>query len=110
LFDNDLMNGATAAAGVPLTTDLSHDEAIPYFLWDEPMTIRDLRQRLGNSEGERIRLLGKILREARDTDVWLFTTVQEVDQRWDQLERHLGRRRDFWRFLLDGWRELGLLR
>jgi hypothetical protein len=98
-----------AAAGVALTTDLSRDESIPYFLWDEPMTMRDLRERLQRSDDDRIRLLGKILREARDQDVWLFTTAEEVARRWDQLERHLGRRKDFWQFLLNRWREQGLL-
>ena len=103
------MNDAMVAAGVALTTDLSRDESIPYFLWDEPMTMRELRKRLERSEEDRIRLLGKILREAREQDVWLFTTVEEIVSRWDQLERHLGRRRDFWQFLLGRWREQGLL-
>ena len=97
------------STGVALTTDLTSDEAIPYFLWDEPMTIRELRDRLQRSEEERFRLLGKILREAREPDVWLFTTPEEVDRRWPQLERYLGKRRDFWLFLLKQWRELGLL-
>jgi len=39
----------------------------------------------------------------------LFTTAEEVNRRWNELERHLGRRRDFWRFLLGRWREQGLL-
>ncbi|HEX3578094.1 MAG TPA: hypothetical protein VHY33_05970 [Thermoanaerobaculia bacterium] len=103
------MNDATAAAGVPLSPDLSREESIPYFLWDEPMTMRELRQRLERSEADRIRLLGKIMREAREQDVWLFTTVEEIIGRWDQLERHLGRRKDFWQFLLARWREQGLL-
>jgi hypothetical protein len=103
------MNDAAAAAGVVLTTDLSQEESIPYFLWDEPMTIRALRDRLGRSEEDRVRLLGKILREAREQDVWLFTTVNEIDERWPQLERYLGRRRDFWQFLLGCWRKQGLL-
>ncbi|MEA2239567.1 MAG: hypothetical protein QOC81_4291 [Thermoanaerobaculia bacterium] len=104
------MNDSAAIAGVALTTDLSRDESVPYFLWDEPMSLRDLRERLGRSDEERIRLLGKILREAREHDVWLFTTAEEVESRWDQLDRYLGRRRDFWRFLLGRWREQGLLR
>src|SRR5690242_13548925 len=94
-------------AGVRLTTDLSHDDAIPYFLWDAPMTIRELRERLAGAD--RAHLLGKIMREAREDDVWLFTTPAEVAKRWNELERHLGRRRDFWLFLLGQWRELGLL-
>jgi hypothetical protein len=98
-----------AAAGVALSTDLAREDAIPYFLWDEPMTVRELRSRLARSEEERIRLLGKILREARDPDVWLFTTPEEVDRRWNQLEPFAGRRRGFWRFLLDAWRAQGLV-
>ena len=97
------------AAGVELSTDLSRDDAIPYFLWDTPMTVGELRRRLTSSDENRIYLLGKILREARESDVWLFTTPEEVGRRWEDLERHLGRRRDFWAFLLRRWREQGLL-
>ena len=94
----------------PLTTDLSSDDAIPYFLWDAPLTVRELRDRLANSSRvERDRLLGKILREARDPDVWRFTSPEEVDARWDGIVRHLGRRRPFWEFLLAAWRRQGLL-
>jgi hypothetical protein len=94
----------------PLSTDLRDPDACPYFLWDEPMTNAALRERLGTaSPGERARLLGKILREARDTDVWLFTTPAEVAQRWGVLAPHLGRRRAFWEFLLGQWRAEGLL-
>ncbi len=108
MFDNECVNDAVTP-GVALTTNFSEEEAIPYFLWDEPMTLRDLREHLGRSEEDRIRLLGKILREAREQDIWFFTTPEEVNRRWDQLERHLGRRIGFWRFLLDRWREQGLL-
>ncbi len=102
--------GVVASSGVALTTDLSFEEAVPYFLWDEPMTLRELRSRLSRSDEDRVRLLGKILREAREPDIWLFTTAEEVNSRWDALERHLGRRRDFWHFLLGRWREQRLLR
>lgn len=93
-----------------MTTDLADASAVPYFLWDEPMTVAELRQRLSNaSDPERMRLLGKILREARDTDVWAFTTPAEMAALWSGLERHLGRQRDFWCFLLERWRAEGLL-
>lgn len=92
-----------------MTTDLSAESGIPYFLWDEPLTLRELHERLQSSEEERIRLLGKIMREAREPDVWRFTTPREVSQRWEALERQLGKRRDFWIFLLNQWRKLGLL-
>ena len=95
--------------GVALTTDLSSDNAIPYFLWSQPMTIAELRRRLGGSEEERDHLLGTILREAREPDVWMFTTPEEVAARWSRLERYLGRKREFWEFLLGEWRKLGLM-
>jgi hypothetical protein len=93
-----------------LSTDLLSPEAVPYFLWDEPMTVAKLRQRLTiGSEAERIRLLAKILREARDTEAWIFTTPEEVARLWPQLAMRMGRRRPFWEFLLARWRALGLL-
>lgn len=95
--------------GVPLTTDLSSDDAIPYFLWDQPMTVGELRRRLSGSPEERLRYLGTILREAKEPDVWRFTTPAEVARQWNALEPRLGRRREFWRFLLGKWRELGLI-
>ena len=94
----------------PLSTDLDRADAVPYFMWDEPMTVREIRDRLrGMTLPERYRLLGKILREAKDTDVWRFTSPEEVAQHWGDLHPHLGRRRAFWEFLLGQWRNQGLL-
>jgi hypothetical protein len=94
----------------PLSSELDDPSAVPYFLWDEPMTVAELRARLRTaSPPERTRLLGKILREARDTDVWTFTSPTEVSRLWSELSRHLGRRRPFWEFLLRRWRDLNLL-
>jgi hypothetical protein len=93
-----------------LSSEIEDLAAIPYFLWDEPMTIAQLKERLREaSRPERIRLLGKILREARDTDVWKFTSPEEVFQLWPELSVHLGRRRAFWEFLLKRWQSEGLL-
>lgn len=95
---------------VRLSTEIEDPTAIPYFLWDEPMSVAQLRERLcGASRPERVRLLGKILREARDTDVWEFTSPDEVRQLWPELYRHLGRRRPFWEFLFERWRIEGFL-
>jgi hypothetical protein len=99
-----LMNNVT------LSTDLNDPEAIPYFLWDEPMNVAQLRHRLRTaSPPERIRLLAKILREARDTDVWEFTTPGEVHRFWPEIRLRLGRRKAFWEFLLQHWRIEGLI-
>jgi len=103
------MRDSEQAQNVALTSDLSQETSIPWFLWDEPMSMRELKERLQQSDDERVRLLGKILREARDEEVWLFTTPAEVHRRWPQLERHLGKRRDFWRFLLDRWVKAGIV-
>ena len=97
------------ARGVRLSLEVDQPGVVPYFLWDEPMSVAELRSRLADADPpERLRLLGKILREARDTDAWRFTTPAEVFSLWPQLQRHLGRRRAFWEFLLGRWRELAL--
>lgn len=68
--------------GVPLSTDLGDPKAIPYFLWDEPMTVAEFKWRLvAASPAEQNRLLAKLLREARDTDVWNFISPAEVWRR-----------------------------
>jgi hypothetical protein len=95
---------------VRMTTDLDDPDGVPYFLWDDPMTLSELRRRLREApEPERILLLGRVLREARDTEAWRFTTPTEVIALWPRLSLHLGRRRAFWEFLLGRWRELGLV-
>lgn len=74
------------------------------------MTVGELKQKLNSgSAEERIRLLGKIMREARDTDVWQFTTPKFVWEHWTELEKYLGRRREFWRFLFEFWEKEGLI-
>lgn len=95
---------------VKLTTDLQNPEAKPWFLWDDPMTVAEVRRVLDEgSDAARLRLLARILREARDTEVWAFTTPREVIREWDRLAPMLGRRRAFWAWLLDAWRAQGLL-
>ena len=99
----------THSPGIRLSLDLEDESAVPYFLWDDPMTLSEFRSRLHRAgRPERTLLLGKVLREARDTDVWRFTTPAEVRELWPELERHLGRRQAFWRFLLGRWRQLAL--
>jgi hypothetical protein len=95
---------------VTLSTALEDPSAVPYFLWDEPMSVDELRRRLrSGSPEERVRLLAKVLREARDSDVWKFTTPREVLRLWPEISIRLGRRRSFWDFLLRRWQKAGLL-
>jgi hypothetical protein len=100
----------TIVKNVNLSTEIEDPAAIPYFLWDEPMNVAQLKERLRSASfSERVRLLGKILREARDTDVWAFTSPDEVRQLWPELCIHFGRRRAFWEFLFTRWQIEGFL-
>ena len=75
------------------------------------MTVAQLKERLRlGSEAERVRLMAKVLREARDTEVWRFIDPQAVADGWDKLAPRLGRRREFWRFLIHAWIRQGRLR
>lgn len=95
----------------PVAVDLADPDARPYFLWDEDISVAELRAALkpGGDEHGRLRLLGKLLREARDTDVWQFVSPADVAAALPALGRRLGRRRRFWEFLIEGWRSDGLL-
>jgi len=93
-----------------MTTDMSASSLRPYFFWDEDVSIGELHEILrGGETAEKLRLLGKMLREARDVDVWAFVTPEEVERALPALGRRLGRRRGFWEFLIRGWREHGLI-
>lgn len=82
----------------------------PYFLWDEDVSIDELRDILAGPDSfRRDQLLGKMLREARDLDVWSFVTPSEVARVLERLQRRIGRRFGFWKFLIEGWRADGLL-
>lgn len=93
-----------------MTTDMTRGDRRPYFLWDEDVSIAELHSVLQNgSDYERLRLFGKMLREARDIDVWHFVKPVDVARALPRLGRRLGRRRAFWEFLIEGWRKDGLL-
>jgi hypothetical protein len=89
---------------------MENRELRPYFLWDEDVSIGELHEILaGPDSPRRDQVLGKMLREARDIDVWHFVRPVEVARVLDRLRRRLGRRYAFWTFLIEGWRRLDLL-
>ncbi len=93
-----------------LTDDFGRPDAVPYFLWDEDVTTGELRAVLAGPDTPRkLQLMGKMLREARDIDVWDFVRPAEVRRLLPLLERRVGRRFAFWRFLIEGWVTDGLL-
>ncbi len=101
------MSGSARALG----TDLDDPETRPWFLWDEDMSVGELRQTLVDENHPRwIELAAKVMREARDDQLWLFLPVERVAARYSDLAPRLGRRRPFWNYLLSAWRRHGLLR
>ena len=93
-----------------LSLDLDRDEAQPYFIWDQPLTVAELRRWLAHSDpATRALWTARVLREARYTDVWRFVTLEQVLGLWPLVQRHLGRTRKFWEFLIEGWRDDGLI-
>jgi hypothetical protein len=89
-----------------LSTNLDDPWVRPYFLWDEDTTVAGFRSAVeAADDAEWARLVGKLMREARDTDVWGFVTPQDVWERRADVDRYLGRRRAFWRYLLEAWHE-----
>jgi hypothetical protein len=94
----------------PLSTDLDDPNARVYFVWDQDLTYGQLRTCLQATDpDERALWIARVMREARYRDVWRFVRLADVVVQWPRIERHLGRMRDFWRWLLDGWRADGLL-
>ena len=90
---------------------MMNGELRPYFLWDEDVSIDELHQILaGPDSPRRDQLLGKMLREARDLDVWYFVRPVEVARVLERLRRRLGRRHAFWKFLIEAWCSRDLLR
>jgi hypothetical protein len=98
-------------AAVPvLSSDLDRDDAQPYFIWDLPLTVADLRRYLAHPDPDtRALWMARVMREARYPDVWRFLSLESILAAWPRIERHLGRRRRFWEFLIAGWRHDGLI-
>ena len=94
-----------------LTLDLTSDLARPYFLWSEEMNLGELKAILAGDQGEYLQWVysGRILREARMQDVWVFFTPDWIAQNWGRLSPHLGRKRAFWEHCLEVWRKHGRL-
>ena len=82
----------------------------PSFPWDRDLPPERFQAVLNDpSDPQHDAYLALLLREARPDEVWRWTTPQHVAQHLDRLAPKLGRSRDFWLWLFDGWRQLGLL-
>ncbi len=80
----------------------------PYFLWDCDMTLAEFRRRLvSGAAAEQAYLIGKLMRQAKPDDVFLFASARLIRRRWPEIERHLGKTREFWHWLLGCWERQG---
>lgn len=89
----------------PTPPDLLVDaQGRPYFLWDVDLTLDRFRELLAGEDLEvRGYLVGKLMRQAKPDDVFQFVTLAEIRELLPRVERHLGRSRDFWLWLLGLW-------
>jgi hypothetical protein len=83
----------------------------PYFLWDVDMTMDEFMERVATAEpAVRASLIGKMMRQAKPDDALQFVSAQQIADQFPLLEKHLGRTREFWAWLLDEWRRRGIIR
>jgi len=74
----------------------------PYFLWDVEMSLDEFVEALrSGGDVERAYLIGKLMRQARHDDVFLFVTLGEIKLLWPMLEKYLGSSMGFWRWLVE---------
>lgn len=94
-----------------LSLDMNDAQTRPYFLWSEDLTNAQFREILQGGRGPFLQAvyMGRLLREARMSDVWQFLTPDDVATHWPNVKKHLGRRKAFWEFLLGIWQAHGLL-
>ena len=83
-------------------------ETIPSFSWDRNLTCQQIRDLINNgTKYQSESTLAWVLREAAMNEVWSFCTPKQVYEKLNELENHLGRRKDFFRYILRTWHELG---
>jgi hypothetical protein len=76
----------------------------PYFLWDAEMSLDDFKSALHHDDpAVRAYFLGKLMRQAKPDDVFLFASVPEIRDLWPSVQKYLGRRAAFWSWLLETW-------
>lgn len=93
-----------------ISLDVTVDDARPYFLWDTTLTTVALRSHLSSQDASvRLYWTARVMRDARYADVWAFLKLKDILADWEALRPRLGRERERWEFLIDGWRADGLI-
>jgi hypothetical protein len=77
----------------------------PYFLWDVELNLEQFRALLGDPN-PRIRAYwaGKLMRQAKPDDIFLFLSLADIRQLWPDVQPYLGKTRAFWQWLLLQWK------
>ena len=82
----------------------------PYFLWDVDMTLDEFERMIHDRDApERPYLIGKLMRQAKPDDALQFVSPQEMADLWPSIARYLGRKREFWAWLLEQWERRGFI-
>ncbi len=91
---------------------LTDPQGRPYFLWDMEWTLDEFERALNDqgSSTQRAYLIGKLMRQAKPDDALQFVSPQQMADLWPSIERHLGKSRPFWAWLLERWERLGFVR
>lgn len=73
----------------------------PYFLWDNNVTVAELREHLSAADDDRRAYwLSKVMRQAKPDDALVIAGIDEMRRLWPKIEHALGRTRDFWTWYL----------
>ena len=87
---------------------LTDERGRPYFLWDCDLTLAQFQRGLQDPDPEiRAYLVGKLMRQAKPDDVFLFVTPRTIRELWPRLLRYLGHSRDLWTWLFETWEAQG---
>ena len=87
---------------------LTDSQGRPYFLWDCDLTLAQFQRGLRDPDPEvRAYLVGKLMRQAKPDDVFLFVRPRVIRELWPKLTRDLGRSREFWTWLFETWETQG---
>ncbi len=78
---------------------------IPYFCWDRKYTVDDILKKIDGSE--KYKTIAWLLREAKFQDIWFFITPQYLFLNYSKIEKHLGKDKLFWAYIIGVWDELG---
>ncbi len=72
------------------------------------MTLNEFLEGLHSSDIEiQSYLTAKIMRQAKPDDVFTFITLHQIQTLWPLLKKYLGKKLEFWSWLLSMWNNHG---